>query len=219
MISLSESNFTLFNLNAFINKKYTGLWQWDIVKVVVAASLLFFMLLLFFYGFTETGTRHAIRWTARISVVLFSLAFAASGLHRIFQNSLTFWLLMNRKYLGISFAIIHLIHLFFLVILQFNFHPVFEKAKAISLFGGGVAYLFVVLMLLTSFERFSKHLSKKWWKLLHTVGGYWILFIFFRSYWKRALAELEYLPLSILLVLVIMVRLWPKKKINQPDRV
>ncbi len=194
----------------------SGIWAWDIVKLIMVGSVMFFGLMLFNYGFTEEGTREMIRWSARISVVLFSLAFAASGIHRLVQNSLTFWLLMNRKYLGISFAIVHLEHLFFLVILQYNFHPVFEKAKTISLIGGGLAYLFLILMLLTSFELFSKFLSKKQWKVLHTVGGYWILFIFLRSYWKRALTEYEYFPIAILLVLVIIVRLWPKKKVKQP---
>ena len=189
----------------------SGIWGWDIVKLIIVGSVMFFGWILFAYGFTEDGTREAIRWTARISVVLFSLAFAASGIHRLIQNSLSFWLLMNRKYLGISFAIIHLIHLFYLVVLQYNFHPVFEKAKTISLIGGGMAYFFLILMLLTSFERFSKFLTKRQWKILHTVGGYWILYIFLRSYWKRALTEYEYYPLAIMLVLVIIIRLWPKK--------
>jgi len=192
------------------------IWAWDIVKLIVVGSVMFFGSMLFNYGFTEEGTREMIRWSARISVVLFSLAFAASGIHRLVQNSLTFWILMNRKYLGISFAIIHLEHLFFLGILQYNFYPVFEKAKTISLIGGGLAYLFLMLMLLTSFESFSKFLSKRQWKLLHTIGGYWILYIFLRSYWKRALSEYEYYPLAILLVLVIIVRLLPKKKIKEP---
>jgi len=189
----------------------SGIWGWDIVKLILVGSVMFFGWILFAYGFTEDATREAIRWTARISVVLFSLAFAASGIHRLIQNSLSFWLLMNRKYLGISFAIIHLIHLFYLVVLQYNFHPVFEKAKTISLIGGGMAYFFLILMLLTSFERFSKFLTKRQWKILHTVGGYWILYIFLRSYWKRALTEYEYYPLAIMLVLVIIIRLWPKK--------
>jgi len=145
--------------------------------------------------------------------VLFSLAFAASGLHRQFHNSFTFWLLTNRKYLGISFAIMHLVHLCYLGVLQFNFHPVFEKAKTISLIGGGLAYFFIIMMLLTSFKIFSKYLSKRQWKWLHTIGGYWILYIFLRSYWKKALTEYEYYPLTIMLVLVIVVRLLPKKKI------
>ena len=193
-------------------EKSNRIWAWDIVKLVIFGSTIFFGGLLFEYGFTEEGIREAIRWSARISVLFFSLAFAASGIHRLMQNSLSFWVLMNRKYLGISFAFMHLVHLFYLLILQNNFHPVFEKAKTISLIGGGMAYFFLMAMLLTSFERFSNLLTRKQWKILHTVGGYWILYIFLRSYWKRALTESEYYPLAILLIFVIIIRLWPKQK-------
>jgi len=192
-----------------------GIWGWDIVKLIVVGAIIFLGNLLLNYGFGETGTREAIRWTARISVVLFSVAFAASGFQRLFPGALSFYLRMNRKYIGISFAIIHLTHLFFLLILQYNFYPVFEKAKTISLIGGGLAYLFLVLMFLTSFEAFAKFLSKRQWKILHTVGGYWILYIFLRSYFKRALTESEYIPLTVMLVLVIVIRLWPKKKLEK----
>lgn len=189
-----------------------GIWGWDIVKLVVIGAVIFLGRLLLSYGFEEPGIREAIRWTARISVVLFCIAFAASGIQRLFPGLFSFYLMMNRKYFGISFAIIHLTHLFFLVILQYNFHPVFEKAKTISLIGGGMAYFFLVMMLLTSFDFFSKFLSKRQWKLLHTIGGYWIFYIFLRSYIKRALTENEYIPFVILLVFVLIVRLWPKKK-------
>ena len=144
--------------------------------------------------------------SARIGVVLFSFAFGASALHYFYKNIFTWWLRMNRRYIGISFAIMHLVHLAFLLLLQFNFHPVFNKAKTISLLGGGLAYFFVVAMLFTSFPFFSKYLSHKNWKLLHTAGGYWIWYIFIRSYVKRALTEYEYIPLVILLVVVLMLR-------------
>ncbi len=190
-----------------VNQQNKGLWGWRFVQVVVGLSLLYFAQLYYFGGFDETTTRQAIRMSARIAVVLFSFAFMASSLQYFFKNVFTWWLRMNRKYIGISFAIIHLIHLCFLLILQTNFHPVFNKAKTISLIGGGMAYIFLVLMLLTSFSAFSKYLSKKQWTILHTVGGYWIWYIFIRSYVKRATTESEYIPLVVLLVVVIGLRL------------
>lgn len=88
-----------------------------------------------------------------------------------------------------------------------NFHPVFEVAATSSLIGGGLAYVFVVLMLLTSFDAFSRFLSSRQWTLLHTIGGYWIWFIFIKSYYKRVTTELEYLPLLLLLTVVLVLRL------------
>lgn len=182
-------------------------WEWPLVRIIVGFSLLYFAQLYYFEGFTEAATRQAIRMSARIAVVLFSMSFAAATLHAFTQNPLTWWMRMNRKYLGIAFAILHLIHLGFLLLLQFNFHAVFNKAKTISLIGGGLAYVFLVLMLLTSFSPFAKYLSAKNWKRLHTIGGYWIWYIFMRSYVKRAMTESEYLPIVILLVLVLLFRL------------
>lgn len=184
-----------------------GLWHWRIVQLTVGLSVLCFAAFYLLGGFTEESTRQCIRLSAKVSVVLFSMAFTASAVQGLLRNVLTFWWRMNRKYLGISFAIMHLLHLAFLVLLQQYFHPVFTLAKTTSLFAGGMAYLFVVLMLLTSFERFSKYLSKKSWKLLHTVGGWWIWAIFASSYFKRVLhGETEYLPWALLVLAVGVLR-------------
>ncbi len=181
--------------------------EWSLVKLIVLASVIYFVQLFYFNGFNEESTRQAIRISARIAVVLFSMAFGASALHWFVKHPFTWWMRMNRKYLGVSFAILHLIHLCFLLILQQNFHPVFNMAKTISLLGGGLAYVFLIVMLLTSFQRFSKYLSPKNWTILHTAGGYWIWFIFIRSYWKRAMTESEYIPIVVMLVGMVLIRL------------
>ena len=190
-----------------ISQKNKGVWEWRLVQVVIIVSAIYFIQLFYFGEFNEETTRQAIRISARIAGVLFSLAFGASAFHHFFKNSFSWWLRMNRKYIGISFAIIHLVHLCFLLLLQQYFHPVFNMAKTISLIGGGMAYFFAVAMLVTSFPVFSKYLSKKNWTILHTVGGYWIWYIFIRSYVKRATTEYEYLPLVILFAGVFLLRI------------
>ena len=190
----------------------SGIWDWQVVKLAVGLPFLLYAAFFFFIGFNEDGTRAAIAWSAKISFTLFCLAFAASAAHLRIRNSLSFWWLMNRKYLGISFAINHLIHLGFLVLLQQVFHPVFDLAASTSLLAGGLAYFFVVLMLLTSFETFSKHLSLKNWKLLHTIGGYWIWIIFMSTYFKKVKnVGVEYLPFVLVLILVLLLRVFKKK--------
>lgn len=190
-----------------------GVWEWEIVKYVSLGSLLLFGGLLLIYGYTEEGVRQNIRWSARISFTLFVLAFGAAGLHHYFKNSFSWWLRMNRKYLGISFAIIHLLHLGFIGLLQLFFHPVFDQAGMISLLGGGMAYFFVVTMLLTSFDSFSKHLSKGQWKFLHTLGGYWIWIVFLSTYYKRTDEPLHWVYVIILLVILFFRTCeWLKKK-------
>jgi len=182
-------------------------WSWNLVAVIIGVSSIYFAQLFMSDGFNEASNRQAIRMSARISVFLFCMAFGASALHQLSKNPFTWWMRMNRRFLGISFAISHLIHLAFLILLQQNFHPVFNMAKTISLLGGGLAYVFVILMLLTSFPRFSKLLSSKSWTILHTAGGYWIWFIFMRSYFKRALTESEYIAIVVMLVGVLLARI------------
>ncbi len=194
------------------NQSSSGIWDWQVVKLAVGLPILLYAAFFFLIGFNEVGTRAAIAWSAKISFTLFCLAFVASAAHLRIRNSLSFWWLMNRKYLGISFAINHLLHLGFLVLLQQVFHPVFDLAASTSLLAGGLAYFFVVLMLLTSFETFSKHLSPKNWKLLHTIGGYWIWIIFMSTYFKRVQnIGVEYLPFVLVLILVLLLRIFKKK--------
>ena len=184
-----------------------GLWAFDLVKWTVIGSFILFGCLLLLFGTGEEGLRHLIRWSARMSFTLYCIAFSVSALHLIFKNSFTWWLRMNRKYFGISFAIVHLIHLVFIVILQLAFHPVFELARTSSLVGGAIAYFFVVTMLMTSFETFSSYLSPFFWKILHTAGGYWIGMIYFSSYFKRADTEpIHWIPVAIL-VLIVLIRI------------
>lgn len=195
-----------------MNQESRGVWEWDIVKYVTIFSIGLYVAFFVYGGLTEESTRFAIAWSAKISFTLFCMAFAASAIHKRMKNSFSFWWLMNRKYFGISFAINHLIHLGFLLMLQQVFHPVFDMAASTSLMAGGMAYVFVVLMLLTSFETFSKYLSRKNWKLLHTIGGYWIWVIFFSTYVKKVKnVGVEFLPFVLVLLTVLVLRVFKKK--------
>ncbi len=185
------------------NQETRGIWDWQLVQLIVVGSLLLLGILLVVEGWTEEGVRQIIRWTARISITCFLIAFGGAAFHKMVLNSFSFWVFRNRKYWGISFAILHLIHLSALVVLQQVFHPVFTKAAASSLVAGGIAYFFLVAMLLTSFERFSSYLTNKQWKLLHTIGGYWIFGIFFSSHFKRVLRG-EYYGWIFLVPLIVV---------------
>ncbi len=184
-----------------------GVWYWDVVKYITGISLLFYIGLMVYYGWTEDANRAIIQWTARVSFACFCLAFAANGLHQVAKNSLSFWVLMNRKHLGISFTISHYIHLLALGLLQYVFHPVFTTADVTSLMAGGMAYVFLTLMFLTSFERFASYLTKQQWKWLHVIGGSWIWIIFMSSYLKRALTESLHWIYVVILLMVAGFRL------------
>lgn len=189
-----------------------GIWEWDIVKYSLLFAIGLYAAGFTSLGFTEEGNRAAIAWSAKISFVLFIMAFSASAVQKLFKNSLTFWWRMNRKYFGITFAINHLLHLGLLILLQQVFHPVFTLEPSISLLGGGITYLFIVLMLLTSFEAFSKYLTKKQWLVLHSVGAYTIWVLFLSIYGEKvANVGVEFLPFVLILIVVLIIRLIPKK--------
>jgi len=188
--------------------------NWSLVYWIVGCSILWFLGVALIYGFNESSVRMNIRWSARFSLINFCLAFGASAFHKIINNHPSKWLLINRKYLGVSFAIIHIVHLFFLLILSYSFHQLFTPEAIVEISLGGLAYFFTVLMLLTSFSFFSNLISSSQWNLLHRMGGYWILIVFSNSILGRIYSgNIEYLPLGILVISVLIFRLvaWNKK--------
>ncbi len=190
--------------------------NWSIVLIILGISILCFAGITLYFGFDEASIRMNIRWSARFSLICFCLAFIASAFNLLLPNNFSHWLIKDRKYFGISFALIHLIHLAFLVQLHQNFDRVFEYRAILELFLGGLAYVFLILMLFTSFKTFSNLISKRSWKLLHTIGGYWILIVLSNSIFGRIVSgKIEYLPFGILLFAVWGFRLiaWRRKSI------
>lgn len=150
----------------------------------------------------------AIRWTARLSFPCFILAWTASSLHHAWPTAWSRWQLGQRRFLGITFAILHLVHLAFIAAAAFLSsgeslagRPWFDFA------GGGLAYAFLVFMLATSFPRTAQALPRGLWIRLHTVGGYLIAVIFSVSYGFRAVSDPAFLPQAACLVAAFALRL------------
>ncbi len=191
-----------------MEKDQKGIWGWQLTRLIVLSTLGIFGIMLMLIGWNEEGLRMLIKWSARIGLVFFCLAFGARGIHLWLKNSMSFWVLMNRRYLGVSFAIIHLIHFSFLGLLQYFFYPVFTERSFLSFIPGGIAYVFVVLLLLTSFDQYAKLLSKANWKKLHLFGGFWIWMIFTVRYARGAIGgEVFGIPFLILLVGIMILRI------------
>lgn len=96
--------------------------------------------LLFAQGYGEEGLRAVVRASARMSLVLFCLAFAASGLHRLLRGPGSAWLLRNRRALGVGFGFSHGSHALALLFLARDFpSPFVEELDWVTLVGGGLA--------------------------------------------------------------------------------
>jgi hypothetical protein len=158
-------------------------------------------------GTGEESIRFLIRWTAKGSVTLFSIAFGISSLQHLMEHPWLAVINKNRPHIGIAFGTFHTFHLFFLIWLQNAIHPVFTLAKTSSLIGGGLAYMFMYLMMLTTFPYFKSKISPALWRGLHLIGGYWIWIIFFRSYFKQVLYQERGHILLTVLVFVFLARM------------
>ncbi len=162
--------------------------------------------LLFTQGVQEDSVRLIIRWTAKISGILFLAAFSASSIHYFTKSRISKSLVASRPKLGLAFAVSHTFHLAFLILLQQQIHPVFTLADKTSLTGGFIAYLFLYAMAITTFPSFKAKLSSKNWRGLHLVGSYWIWFIFFNSYFNSAMNRERYYLLFALFVAGFLLR-------------
>jgi hypothetical protein len=156
-------------------------------------------------GGGEAGWRAAIRLSAKTSLALFTTAFIASSLRVLWPTDLTRWLLINRRYIGVSFAASHAIHLIAIIALL-RVAPDFAIETG-TLIGGGLAYVFLAAMTATSFDRSAAWLGPRRWRILHKTGMYYCWLIFLISYLPRMLIEsVLYSPFVAVLVGALALR-------------
>lgn len=136
--------------------------------------------------FEAEGARMVIRFTARTSLLLFCLAFSAAALARLWPNGWTRWQRRNRRYLGVSFAASHAIHAVAIAWFAAVDPTGFADATSIvSYIFGGIGYAFIFALTATSFDRTAAWLGPRAWRVLHLVGGYYLLLQFMVSFGKR----------------------------------
>lgn len=187
----------------------TNAWEgWSIVGAVAIALVLLVTIQAMTASAPIEGIRGIIRATARSSFALFSLAFTASAARHFWPNAWTRWQLRNRRYLGVSFALSHFVHL--LAILALGRIAPAELAAhsdAATWIFGGIAYVFITLMTATSFDSAAALIGRRVWNVLHTVGSYYIWLIFANSYLSRAAVIPAYIPAAALVIFILGLRI------------
>ena len=113
--------------------------------------------------------------TAHMAFVLFFFAFTASSLMRLAPGPGPKFLMRNRRYIGLSFALVHFTHG---ALVLSNLALTEESRAWPALLVGGFAYLLLLLMTVTSNNTSVRKLGAKRWKLLHKVGSYYLWAIF-----------------------------------------
>lgn len=137
-------------------------------------------------GANADGLLHITRYTARFAFLIFVLVFAAGALAQLFPSATTRWLKRNRRYLGLSFALAHFIHL---GALTSWFIAIGEMPETRTILGGGLAYLLIAAMALTSNDWSVRTLGPKVWRRLHLIGIAYVWLIFMNSYLGRLASE------------------------------
>ena len=169
---------------------------------VLAASIVQYAII----GGVE-GVHAATRLTARTSLILFLSAFTASALAQLFPHPVTKWLKQNRRYLGVTFAFSHFVHLVFIFIYaKVDPATFWVERTPRSLIGPSVTYVLIFAMAATSFDRIASAIGAKAWSWLHWLGGYAILITFLIAYGGRAAKSGYYIPFAAMVMLAFLLR-------------
>ncbi|MDA1180724.1 MAG: hypothetical protein O2931_18255, partial [Planctomycetota bacterium] len=131
------------------------------------------------------GVTAMIAFSVRWAVPFIFVVVATSSLQVLFPGPFPAWLLRNRKYIGLCFAVAMAWQGLFIFIMS-NFHREFYFDEIYLLrdeLEGSTGYIFLAAMVVTSFQFGRKSLSPKQWKLLHTSGLYFLWAYPFSVYW------------------------------------
>jgi DMSO/TMAO reductase YedYZ heme-binding membrane subunit len=176
---------------------------WSALALLSMAAIL-----LAAYGTEEAGVRVLIRATARTSLPLFLAAFVASSARRLWRSDTTAWLLRNRRYVGVSFATSHGVHLAAIVTLAARWPESFwSKTSPLTLYGGGLGYVFIFLLALTSSDAAVRRLGRQRWKLLHRIGVWYLFGIFLLNYGPSGFFSPAYIPASLAVLAALGLRI------------
>jgi DMSO/TMAO reductase YedYZ heme-binding membrane subunit len=167
-------------------------------------------------GWSYEGAAAAARLTARDSFLWFVIAWSASALARLWPGGWRTALLRRRRSVGLGFAASHTVHLGALLIAILVFD---HGTKPATLIGGGIGYLFVFAMAITSNDASVRRLGPRRWRLLHATGGYVIAGIFAFSYLGRVPTNPTLgVPMLTLIGTAATLRVlaWARKRAGRP---
>jgi len=174
----------------------------SLAALLSAACLLHLAVL----GTGSESVRALARATARSSLLLFSAASAASALRRLWPSQTTAWLLRNRRYLGLSFAASHGLHLACVLTVIF-LYPEDYETDPLAIAFGGAAYLVLAAMAATSTDATAAWLGRERWRQLHGFGIWYLHFIFAFTLVPEMTRSPLYLAQGLLALLVPALRI------------
>jgi DMSO/TMAO reductase YedYZ heme-binding membrane subunit len=189
---------------------------WRLTGLIAFALAAMSLVLMASHGGDIEGIRLVIRATARTSLVLFALAFTAGAMVELAPGNFTRWQRSNRRYLGVSFAVSHFIHLVALVTLaQVDRQLFWQLTNLANIVLAGTAYLLLAAMTATSFDRTAAWLGARKWRLLHLIGGWYIWISFAVAVGKRLPQGPIYWAMAAVVLFAGIVRLIAMSRRNR----
>jgi len=190
--------------------------------LIVGATLVnagFATALLLLAGSDIAATELALRTTARISFVWFTLTFIASPLQQLRPTRVSAWLLHRRRALGVIFGLSMSIHVGFILRLFALHAPARPPMVTNADFLIGIPGLVMVgLLTVTSLETLKQRLGATRWRRLHTAGIWVVWSIFFLclvdSVGRKATDHplLAYHAFIAVLLLGLGLRIWAARQ-------
>lgn len=134
---------------------------------------------------TGAGVSHMIGYSVRWAVPFVFIVVAASALQVLFPGLLSTWLMRNRKFIGMCFAVAMAWQgLFIFMLSNFQREYYFDEIYLLrDELEGSTGYIFLAAMVITSFRFGRKFLDAAQWKLLHRSGMYFLWAYPFSVYW------------------------------------
>ena len=159
---------------------------WRLFVVIAAVITTFMLLRLGSTDFSSPQDLSAmIQYSVRWAVPFIFLVIATSALFKLFPSHLTRWLLRNRRYLGLCFAVAMAWQGAFIFIVSFS-HSAHYYGEIYLLrdeLEGSSGYLFLAAMTVTSFGAFRRRISAEQWRFLHLSGVIFLWAYPFSVYW------------------------------------
>lgn len=169
------------------------------------------------HGASVDDVRVVVRTTARTSLMLFTLAFTAAAMVELLPGDFTRWQRRNRRYLGVSFAVSHFIHLVALVALASLDRELFWRLTNVAnIVLAGTAYVLLAAMTATSFDRAVVWLGARRWRMLHLIGGWYIWVSFAVAVGKRVPQGPVYWAMLAVVLFAVIVRLLAMARRGRP---
>ncbi len=169
---------------------------------------------------TGPGVSAMIQFSVRFAVPFIFLVVAISSLQILFPGPIPAWLLRNRPYIGMCFATAMAWQGMFIFIMsniyrEYYFNDVYLLRDELE---GTVGYIFLAIMVVTSFDFGRKHLNLKQWKLIHKSAIYFLWAYPFAVYWWNLFIYKNPLPIDYVfywsgfLAFALRIAAWGKQR-------